>query len=155
MYINFNNLRIGRYHKNGSTGFVVSLYDGKKKIGTAMRDDGKTLISDIQFTLSDNETKNFKSTLRNKRKVSIDNDEQKWTIELAIFCLIENHFIVNSLKDVADKGMISYKSKNEDYFRVLNISYNPQNLKTVKMNNDNIEIFGHELINNYESIKHA
>lgn len=152
MYRKFDNLRVVRYVKNGETGFSTNLYDGTTKIGSAQREDGKRDISDIEIKLTKKGKEAVKVALKRRRSLNIDGEKTKWSPHLMVLCLIENFIIYEEVKRSVNHGNIVLKTLNEDFFQVLNIPNNPQNLAMVRKNYDNIEIFGQEFVNNYEEL---
>ena len=151
MYIKFDNYRVVNYIKNGVTGFSASIYNGTKKVGTAERLDGYSEIEDIQIKLTKESKFDILELLKGRRRLMIDDIRVNWSIQLMVLCLIENLTIYELVKKDISKGNIIIKLLDEDFFQVLNIPNNPQNLAMVKKNHDNIEMLGSDFITEYES----
>jgi len=152
MYIKFDNFRVGRYNKNGETGFAASIYDGVKKIGTAEREDGKTKIDDIQVKLTAAGKVDVASTLKRRAKLFIDDEKVNWSSKLMVICLIENLTMYELVKRSLLHGNIVFKLEGEDFFQVLNIPNNPQNVAMIKKTHEKIELFGQDFVDNYNEI---
>ena len=155
MYIKFDNFRVGKYIKNGETGFTASIYNGAKKVGVAERADGLTEVTDIEIKLSAAAKVDVISTLKRRAKLSIDGEYVKWSVPLMVLCLIENLTIYENIKRYVQHGNIVIKLDSEDYFQVLKIPNNPQNIAMVKKNHEKIEMFGQEFIDNYNEVSKA
>lgn len=154
MYIKFADFRVGRYNKEGVTGFTASIYNGVKKVGTAEREDGKTEIDDIQVKLTAAGKVDIAATLKRRAKLFIDGEKTNWSSKLMVLCLIENLSMYEEVKRSLLHGNIVFKLENEDFFQVLNIPNNPQNIAMIKKNHQGIEMFGQEFVDNYaESAK--
>ena len=152
MYINFNTYRITSFKQNG-TGFISSIYKGNKVVGTCSRKDGEKKIEDIKYDINSSYEREMKSMLKAKKHIKIDDVDVIWSIELMIFCLIENKKIIDHLKEYRGKK-ITLKYEDEDQIKILNLAETPQNIQKVKKDSvKKIQYFGSELIQKAESYK--
>lgn len=152
MYNEFDKFQIFRFKKIGENGFSTNIYYDSKKVGVATRDDGKVSLEDISVKLTKKAKEHLKETLKRRRKIKVDGQYVNWSAELFVFCLIENYHNFQKIKKITDQGKIVIKLENEDFFRVLNIPNNPSNVTLVKKNYENIEMFGTEFLDHYNSV---
>lgn len=155
MFIQFKNFRITSYKKVGATGFEAAVYNGKTKIGTTNREDGKTSIEDITFNINQKNLNIIEHHLRAKKKIQIDNEEVSWSIQLMIYCLIENKHVIDKVKECKGKNIV-LKYKSEDFIRVLDIKDTAPNIHKLKKDTlKEIHFLGADLLDLNERISAA
>lgn len=155
MFILFDKYRISLIEKKGETGFKTTLYRGNKRIGTAERADGKFTIEDIEYEMKPEYEKDLKKRLINKKQIMIDGEVAKWSIQLAIYCMMENKSMYDNIKKAQQNNKLVVQFENDDYFSVLKGYRNtPQDLNTVRKNSSrSIAKTGKELIDEYDSLR--
>lgn len=156
MFIKFDNYRISLIEKKGETGFKTSLYKGSKKVGTASREDGKFTLEDIEYEFTkEMYEKDLKKRLVNRRKLMIDGEVVDWSIQLAIYCMMENKAMYDEIKRAQQNNKLVVQFEGDDYFSVLKGYRNtPQDLRTIQKNPTIfIKSTGKELIDEYDSFR--
>jgi hypothetical protein len=141
--------------KKGETGFKTTLYRGNKRIGTAERPDGKFNIDDIQYDIKPEYEKDLKKRFTNKKSIMIDGEVVKWSIPLAIYCMMENKSMYDNIKKAQQNNKLVIQFEGDDYFSVLKGYRNtPQDLNTVRKNSSRaIKRTGKELIDAYDELR--
>lgn len=156
MFIRFDNFRVSHVDKKGDTGFETSIYYGKTKVGKAWREDGKKKIEDIKYKITKDAESLFSNLFKYKKKISIDGNIMPWSIELAVFSLMENKFIYDSIKKTQRHNKIIVQFEKEPYFSIINVANTPQNFKEFEKNSvKKVETTAEAFINMYDDLKKA
>lgn len=148
MYRPIKNFRITSLKQDGKN-WNCSVYSGKKNIGKASYIDGIYTIN-----IPDKYKTEIMNCLKNKRKMFVDGEPIKWSIELAVMALIENEAEYKMVKEQCETGFLVAKTKDVDIFSVFNVKDTAENRRELSKAYE-VDIYGTDFIEQYQQIIQA
>lgn len=147
MFREIKNYRITSLSKEKGN-WSCSIYKGAKKVGTASYNSE---TESYNIDLPDKYRNDIINSVKNKRKMIVNNEPLKWSIELAIIALIENEEEYENVKTSISSGFIVAKPKEVDNFCVFNIMDTAENRRELSLAYD-IDTYGSDFINYYKNL---